>query len=56
MRGSIILDIFNDLPSSYKDVHISFTGREMVGKFYNQVKDSIDKKIKGTSIIQNNIS
>lgn len=45
VRGSIILDFFNDLPSDYKNVVLSFTGREKVGKYYNEVKESISKQI-----------
>ena len=34
VRGSIILDIFNQLPSKFKKVMIRITGREYVGKHY----------------------
>jgi len=37
------MDFFNDLPSDYKSVVLTFTGREMVGKHYEEVKESINK-------------
>jgi hypothetical protein len=40
------LDFFNDLPSDFKNVNLTFTGREMVGKHYEEVKESIVKQKK----------
>ena len=41
IRGSIILDLFNDLPKKIKNVHLRFVGRENVGKYFENVKTSI---------------
>ena len=43
VRGSILMDIWNDIPCTFKQVHISFTGREMVGHYYKDVKESLAK-------------
>lgn len=41
IRGSILLDIFNPLPKNCRQLQLRFTGREMVGKHFQQVKDSL---------------
>ena len=38
IRGSIILDFFNDLPKKNKKVMLRFKGGEDVGKHYENVK------------------
>ena len=43
VRGSVIMDLFNDLPKQHKKVKISFLGREMVGKHYSKV-DAVLKR------------
>jgi hypothetical protein len=41
VRGSILLDIWNDIPTSFRQVMISFSGREMVGQYFKDVKASL---------------
>ena len=41
VRGSIVLDLFNDLPKKCKNINIRFSGREMVGKYFENVKSSL---------------
>jgi hypothetical protein len=44
VRGSIILDFFNDLPTNYKKVMIRLKGREYVNKHHDKVKVAITKQ------------
>jgi hypothetical protein len=37
VRGSIILDLFADLPKNSKKVYIRFTGKEHLGKQFSKV-------------------
>ena len=44
MRGSIILDFFNDLPTNYKKVVLRLRGEEYVNKHHDKVKAAITKQ------------
>ena len=44
VRGSIILDLFNPLPKTKNQINLRFSGREMVGKHFENVKSSFRKK------------
>jgi len=55
VRGSIILDVFNQLPKNYKQISIRFLGREVVGRHFSKIakvlkasaaanKDSISRR------------
>lgn len=41
VRGSVILDLHNQLPKDNRTIRLRFSGRETVGKYYNQVKESL---------------
>ena len=43
VRGSIILDFFNDLPTSYKKVMLRLKGQEHVNKHIDKVKAALHK-------------
>ena len=55
VRGFILLDIFNDLPSHFKQVNVSFTGREMVGKHYKEVKQSLEQQSKAQHLLNTSL-
>ena len=50
IRGSIILDIFNDLPKKCKKIMLRFKGGEDVGKHYEKVKKEMMRMSKLQSI------
>jgi hypothetical protein len=43
VRGSIILDFFNDLPTTYKKVMLRLKGEEYVNKHHDKVKAALTK-------------
>ena len=43
VRGSIILDFFNDLPTTYKKVMLRLKGEEYVNKHHDKVKVALTK-------------
>lgn len=43
VRGSIILDFFNDLPTTYKKVMLRLKGDEYVNKHHDKVKVALTK-------------
>ena len=43
VRGSIILDFFNDLPKNYKKVMLRIKGQEYVNKHHEKVKAAVMK-------------
>lgn len=46
IRGSIVLDFFNNLPKNSKKVFVRFQGREVVGRHFENVKDSLNRQRK----------
>ena len=51
VRGSIVIDLFNNLPKNYKKFKIRFSGREHVGKkSYDKVNKSLKTQQKITSL------
>ena len=56
VRGSIILDLFNPLPKDKNQVYLRFSGREHVGKYFENVKASLKKttKMNSSQIISGN--
>lgn len=46
IRGSIVLDFFNDLPKNSKKVFVRFKGQEVVGRHFDSVKDSLNRQKK----------
>lgn len=44
IRGSILMDLFNPLPKNVDELKLRFSGREMVGTHFAQVKESLKKQ------------
>jgi hypothetical protein len=44
IRGSIIIDLFNPLTKSFNEIKLRFSGREMVGMNFKDVKESLKKQ------------
>jgi hypothetical protein len=43
VRGSIVVDFFNDLPTNYKKVMIRLKGQEFVNKHIDKVRAAVNR-------------
>ena len=43
IRGSIILDLFNNMPKKYRSIMVRVTGRENVGHHFQKVVKALHK-------------